>query len=380
MSMMVLSTSTTADLAQDEELMAIPEATTTSQGTRLTKRKALDESQHKAEILETRRKALEKARAVKAEKRKMDEEAKARGETPPSILQQASRSFPLVMDQESNIKRFGIKQAVWDTNIPVPLSQLLYHSPDLLSELLSSMGIPNPMRKISRGVHSIGMDTDIWDTSPSNLVPIGLATVTVLVNDYIVNFKIDPGAVVSVVSKHLVDLLGLQKQVTPVNEHLKYAGGQVELALGLITLSFYFSDTLQIRHSFMITDNPHVPLLLGLNFLVQTRCDLSIMDSLLVSHLPDRTEVVDIEVPLQSDNKEQASTKEVLTIAVVSTRNELDLSGFHINPALPNDRQKALHDVLLGHSGLFGDQIEEIQQIKAPPVYLELATGSRPRR
>lgn len=72
---------------------------------------------------------LEKARAMNTLYKKQDDEAKVRGEMPPSVLRRAERYFPLILDENQNIKHFDLKSYIWDTQISMPLPQMLYYSP-----------------------------------------------------------------------------------------------------------------------------------------------------------------------------------------------------------------------------------------------------------
>jgi hypothetical protein len=117
------------------------------------KRKVLDLDEKKRERYEQQKASLVKARARKKELREADLAVKAKGLIPPSVRMHAVNEFPLIMDKTQNVREFDIKNALWQTTIPIPIPQLLYHSPDLLHMFLSSMGISNPVKKV--GAHQV---------------------------------------------------------------------------------------------------------------------------------------------------------------------------------------------------------------------------------
>lgn len=52
---------------------------------------------------------LKKARAAKTLYRKLDEEAKKKGEVPPSIARKAERDFPIMLDGDKNVRLLDLK-------------------------------------------------------------------------------------------------------------------------------------------------------------------------------------------------------------------------------------------------------------------------------
>lgn len=136
--------------------------------------------------------------------------AKAKGLTPPSVRTHAVNEFPLILDPLKNIRSFDIKKAAWNTTMSIPLPQLLYHSPDLFHDFMSSMGINNPTKKVGN-VAAVTVLEDayfeepknkIFDTSVVTVKPIDLIMIPLLVNDTLIEVKLNPGALVSVVPRH----------------------------------------------------------------------------------------------------------------------------------------------------------------------------------
>lgn len=66
---------------------------------------------------------MEKARAYKALYKKMDDEAKARAEVPPSIARKFEREFPAMLDENKQIRRLDLYEQLFDTNVTLSLPQ-----------------------------------------------------------------------------------------------------------------------------------------------------------------------------------------------------------------------------------------------------------------
>ncbi|KAI9328817.1 hypothetical protein BD770DRAFT_449744 [Pilaira anomala] len=93
---------------------------------------------------------LEKAREAKSNYKKLDDEAKTRGEIPPSIARKVERNFPIMLDANKEVQSLDLKEQLWNTNISIALPQLLYYAPELWYQYLHLLGgqpIPGSKRK-----------------------------------------------------------------------------------------------------------------------------------------------------------------------------------------------------------------------------------------
>lgn len=83
---------------------------------------------------------LEKAREAKALYKKVDEEAKKRGEIPPSVARKVERDFPIMLDNDKNVRLLNLKDQIWNTQVSIALPQLLYYAPELWYQYLNLLG------------------------------------------------------------------------------------------------------------------------------------------------------------------------------------------------------------------------------------------------
>lgn len=277
---------------------------------------------------------MEKARAYKALYKKMDEEAKARGEVPPSVARKLEREFPVMLDENKQVRRLDLNAQLWDTKVTVALPQLLYYAPELHYQYLNLLGGQPSSHK--RKVPSIISDTEnmdidrdrsnavnkvSMDTTTQDLSQVLLQSVKVNVNDKIdIDFLIDGGAVASIIPLHLVKTLGKLTDIHPTNKTLKYAGGDVDILRGIIKLNLKFDNEVDIVHTFCVTENPSTPLILGMDFLLGTNSLADPHKQILTFFHEDG----DVEVPTRANANITFDLEdpEALVIPVSITRNK----------------------------------------------------------
>ena len=111
----------------------------------------------------------------------------------------------------------------------------------------------------------------ILNTSDNAVEPSDLMIVSVLINDQILDvrgswrFSFCSTLIVSVRTRN-------GRLNGACFESLRFAGGQVERAVGIINLPLTLSEDLEIRHTFLLADNPFFPSLLGLDFILSIGC------------------------------------------------------------------------------------------------------------
>ncbi|KAG1319398.1 hypothetical protein G6F62_011856 [Rhizopus arrhizus] len=165
-------------------------------------------------------KNLEKARAAKAEYKRQDDEAKVRGEVPPSVMRKVRKDYPIMLDEEGKVRSMNMKNALWDIKIEVPFPQLMYHAPELQYECATLLGLV-PGRKravmgkladlmevddtnqdqhkqigVSENPANVLMNNIKIDTTSKHQNPITLQSVITLIGESTVEFLVDGGAVV----------------------------------------------------------------------------------------------------------------------------------------------------------------------------------------
>ena len=200
-----------------------------------------------------------------------------RNETPPSIQKKAERHFPIILDENRQVRSLDLENELWNLTLQVPLPQLLYHSPDLRYQFLDLLGghpitkkpkedqVQNRMDMDSEGVvHSVWVDTTIIQQEAE------LQSIMALVDDITLEFLIDGGAVVSIISWQTIRKLNREKEVIPSSRTIRFGDGKVESPVGSITLTVVFSEDISVRHQFLVVKNHHTPLILGNDFLIHT--------------------------------------------------------------------------------------------------------------
>jgi hypothetical protein len=205
--------------------------------------------------------------------KKQDDEARSRGEVPPSILRKADREFPIILDDNKKVRSVNMKDQLWNMNVTLPLAQLLYHSPDLKYQCITLLGgqptstkkkpkkEADPMEVDREEGHKGTVQNIQLDTS-TQLQNTSLQAVLVLVEEMQLEFLIDGGAVVSVIPLRIVERLGKRAEIEPTNKTLKFGDGKVEVPVGLVKLWLKFSKDVKIRHTFCVTKNISTPLML----------------------------------------------------------------------------------------------------------------------
>jgi hypothetical protein len=205
---------------------------------------------------------LEKAREAKKVYRKAAAEAEAEDLVPPSVRRKLEREFPIMLDEEKQMRDLNIKDQLWNTNISVPLLQLLYYSPNLWYQCLTLLGGKPAKPKAHDTADSMELNTPGDVKEVVNLLRLdtteglqggdtGLQTVSVLVeNKPSFQFLIDGGAVVSVIPSHIIKMLGKEQNITQTNKTLRFGGGEIDLPLGLIKLKLVFTKDIEVTHTF----------------------------------------------------------------------------------------------------------------------------------
>lgn len=259
-------------LATDEELDVVNAVTG-------AKRKTAEE------LRAVRLQNLEKARAAKARYHQADEIAKTRGEVPPSFVRKVEREFPVMLDENKNVRELDLNKQLWETTVTLPLPQLLFYAPELRYQFLHQLGgqpisgkkkettgYPSYDMEIDKedsfnGVHYIDLDTTVLSLPKSSL-----QVVKVMVADHTErNFLLDGGAVVSVIPLHVVKQLQKESDIIPTNKTLRYGGGQIDVLAGVVKLKLQFAENITVYHMFCVTRNPSTPLLIGMDFIYASK-------------------------------------------------------------------------------------------------------------
>lgn len=221
---------------------------------------------------------LEKARGAKASYKKADEEAKAKGEIPPSITRSVGRDFPIMFDEDKQVRLLNLKEQLWDTKVNLALPQLLYYTPELWYQYLELLGGQPQTSTRHRTPMVVPMEIDKdqvqddnflnLDTSTMSLPRIHLQSVFARVamsGD--LEFLLDTGAIVSVILLHIANQLGKGDDIHPTNRSLRFGGGEIDLLVGVVKLKLQFAEDVTISHTFCVTANPSTPLILGMDFI-----------------------------------------------------------------------------------------------------------------
>lgn len=230
-------------------------------------------------------KNLKKARAAKAKYRAEDQAEIARGEVPPSVLKKAATGMPIIVGEDKQIKPFDLKKGMWDSTVSIPLPQLLYHSPDIYHQFLGLIGAQpittkkkvealkamEAMEVDSEDLITISMVNNVVSIDTSSLGgPVKLQAMLGIVGEMQLEFFIDGGAIVSVISLEVVEQLGETKNIQAINRTLKFGDGEVEPAVGTIKLTLILTPEVEVVHTFCVTKNIKTPLILGQDFIQGT--------------------------------------------------------------------------------------------------------------
>ncbi|CEP07091.1 hypothetical protein [Parasitella parasitica] len=227
-------------------------------------------------------KNLEKARAAKAEYKRLDDEAIARGEVPPSFYCKQARTRAKVAQPSALPATSAAPPKQMQTtarpsmangqepsdalrlllglNVTMPVVQLLKHSPEVRREWASLMKftIEPPA---SQEVVADSMDMDInhihMDTAlkAKEMGPISLQSVVVMLEDAAHEFLVDGGAMVSLISYQVVKDLGRTQDIHPTSTVIKYGDGVPQAPMGVIKLKLTFSAEVVVIHTFYATED-----------------------------------------------------------------------------------------------------------------------------
>lgn len=193
--------------------------------------------------------------------------------------------MPIIMEKDNNhLKSFDMRQGLWNSSVNIPLPQLLYHSPELHHQALGLLGAqPNTIKqKNNRSSSDVAIDIDNGDANHgavNNVISIDTATMGLepkpqslifVVGEAQLEFLIDGGAIVSVITLEVIEKLGIKNLVEPTNRTLRFGDGGVEAAVGVVSLTMMLSEEIEVKHSFCVTKNPKTPLILGIDFIQGT--------------------------------------------------------------------------------------------------------------
>lgn len=257
-------------------------------------------------------KNLEKARATRMLYKKLDKEALERGEVPPSLSRKAEKDFPIIIGEDNKVEAFNVKDYLKDTKVSMTLPQLLYHAPELRYQYLHLLGGQPISNKKSSSTSNTDMDLDNeifknykiqninLDTTKLDLSPVKLQSVMACVGDTLnVEFLLDGGAVVSEIPIHVVRQLGKEEDMEPTNKTLRFGGDEIDIPIGTIKLKLKFSEQVVIYQSFCVTTNPNTPIILGIDFLLNTNSYQDPLMKTLTFRKYDGNEVETFEVETQ---------------------------------------------------------------------------------
>lgn len=237
---------------------------------------------------------LAKAREAKAQRKKNDQEAIARGEMPLSYLGKINTPFPAIMNEDEHVQAFDVKKALWDVDVNIKLPQLMYHSPWILEETLRSFGVdPSHVKRVSTGKDKEPVHVTDAQSTSSKVNIQGLQAVHMKIGNILMEALIDGGALCSIMPLALVEKLNLEDELGPTRSVIKFGGGSIEVPVGTIEVDLEFASDKSIRHRFQVVSNPHTPLLLGHDFLWESRVSINPYEETLTFHATqDSQEVV----------------------------------------------------------------------------------------
>jgi hypothetical protein len=253
------------------------------------------------------------------------------------------------------------------------------------------MGITNPLKKVGPSqVSAVTMDEEfdeevpntikkrVINTSDNLIEPVDLMLIPVMILNEVMDVRVDPGALVSVIPLQLVQRLDLVDKMSPSDESLKFAGGQVERVIGEIELSLLLSEDLEIAHTFLVADNVYMPFLLGLDFLLSKGGEILHKDQVL-RFIFSEDDIIDIAMLIDLKTKDDpAYIPSVSALMKVKTESLLETQGFDINPSLPLEQRKSILQAVLPYKECFAHSIEDIQVIDDIPVKIDLVEDAVP--
>lgn len=177
--------------------------------------------------------------------------------------------------------------------------------------------------------------------------------------------------------------------MSPSQEILHFAGGQQEMAIGMVILPLFFSEDLEIRHSFLVSDNIHLPMLIGLDFILSTGAEIRHKEHVLRFEF-DEDDVIDVPLLIKtralkttdtSDEELEDSVPPARINMITKTKQvPFDSLGFDINPKLPVENKVLLLEVLQKHHGCFAEKVEELNILDEVPVRIPLVDNAVPFR
>lgn len=165
---------------------------------------------------------------------------------PSSYLGKVNHPIPAVMDQGDHVQTFGVKQALWDTKISIPLPQLAYHSLWILDQLHHYLGAgPSSSRKKTETDEQ--QQIHLMENKPTIR---GLQAVYMLIGDYTVGGLIDCGAHCSIMPYSQIKVMNMEHENQPTTSVLKFGGGSKEVPVGCINLELTFDSDLTVTQRF----------------------------------------------------------------------------------------------------------------------------------
>lgn len=238
--------------------------------------------------------SLMKARQKKAELREADKQAVAEGRTKPSILAQASRKFPMMVNSDGTLDEYDIVAALRDVKIPVPSHKLLFCAPGLHQTFLEAVG--------GRGTYakkedlSASHQADAMDTSRVHLT-LRTADQVPSYEFQILHFTVhgtpleailDGGSTVSIMPLWIAEHIGMDKTIKATTKGFSFGGMFTQQVRGLLEdVPMSIHDSLVIEQHFLLAEDPETPFLLGLDFLRSSGALLDPANDIMHFELPN---------------------------------------------------------------------------------------------
>lgn len=247
------------------------------------------------EIVAERLRNLELARATKALYKLQREEAVARGETIETPQTKAEHKS-CAKTKTIPTQPMDLNEVLDHFKVEIPFKQLLYHSPDLHEEYGRLLGYPTARgaTKVRQGTvvskwNPENMEVDServvshlsLDTSAGITSPVTLQAVCVAIEDHILNFLIDGGAMISLIPLQVVKDINKVRDIQPTDTLIRFGDGMAEMPVGVVKLLLTLSKDVEIWHHFCVTKTSKTPLILGMDFLKHSGCRPDIKNQLL---------------------------------------------------------------------------------------------------
>jgi hypothetical protein len=127
------------------------------------------------------------------------------------------------------------------------------------------------------------------------------------------------------------------------------------------------AEDLEIRHSFLVSDNIHLSILIGLNFILSTGAEIRHKEHVLRFEF-EEDDVIDVHLLIitrapkttETSDEEHEDSVPPARINMITKAQQVpfDSLGFDINPKLPVENKVLLLEVLQEHHGCFAEKVE----------------------